>query len=124
MKSICQMTWNIGKNEHMKGFSDENGGKAIVSPFPANQGIFAQLILKNCKKNHSTVCKDQNHIIIFVPANAEIHPKRPVRLGVRTPGFHPGNRGSNPLPDAQKLADISELFAFMACPVAQMLTRG
>ncbi|MEL7342810.1 MAG: hypothetical protein AAGM67_20155 [Bacteroidota bacterium] len=44
------MTWNIGKNEHMKGFSDENGGKAIVSPFPANQGIFAQLILKNCKK--------------------------------------------------------------------------
>ncbi len=21
----------------------------------------------------------------------------PVRLGVRTPGFHPGNRGSNPL---------------------------
>ena len=23
--------------------------------------------------------------------------KRPVRLGVRTPGFHPGNRGSIPL---------------------------
>ena len=22
---------------------------------------------------------------------------RPVRLGVRTPGFHPGSRGSNPL---------------------------
>ena len=24
-------------------------------------------------------------------------PKRPVRLGVRTPGFHPGSRGSIPL---------------------------
>ena len=29
--------------------------------------------------------------------------KRPVRLGVRTPGFHPGNTGSNPVRAAKTL---------------------
>ena len=33
---------------------------------------------------------------------------RPVRLGVRTPGFHPGSRGSNPL-RATKFKDINKM---------------
>ena len=34
----------------------------------------------------------------------------PVRLGVRTPGFHPGSRGSNPLRAAIERLPILEVF--------------
>lgn len=39
-----------------------------------------------------------------------------VRLGVRTPGFHPGNRGSIPLRTTKKLlhTSVQELFLFSA----------
>lgn len=37
----------------------------------------------------------------------------PVRLGVRTSGFHPGNRGSIPLRAAQKGLDSTESSPFV-----------
>ena len=37
----------------------------------------------------------------------------PVRLGVRTPGFHPGSRGSNPLrATSKKGTQMGAFFAF------------
>ena len=41
-------------------------------------------------------------------------PKRPVRLGVRTPGFHPGSRGSIPLRATYKPTSITVwVFSFL-----------
>ncbi len=37
--------------------------------------------------------------------------KWPVRLGVRTPGFHPGNRGSIPLRATRNASQICEAFS-------------
>ena len=37
------------------------------------------------------------HLKIVVFLHSAFKNKRSVRLGVRTPGFHPGNRGSIPL---------------------------
>ena len=40
-------------------------------------------------------------------------PLWPVRLGVRTPGFHPGSRGSNPLrATSKKGTQVGAFFAF------------
>ncbi len=36
-----------------------------------------------------------------------------VRLGVRTPGFHPGNRGSIPLRTALQKPGFARLFSFV-----------
>ena len=41
-------------------------------------------------------------IVTFAIRLGKNKTKWPVRLGVRTPGFHPGNRGSIPLGTANK----------------------
>ncbi len=46
------------------------------------------------QKTEDTVARLKNNCIF---ASAIVLYAWPVRLGVRTPGFHPGNRGSIPL---------------------------
>ena len=48
-----------------------------------------------------------------------------VRLGVRTPGFHPGNRGSIPLRTTsnKKQRAVNQIFtAFFVCNVKTILS--
>jgi hypothetical protein len=63
---------------------------------------------------------------LFIPITTNSQPKTinkffpwPVRLGVRTPGFHPGNTGSNPV-RAAKLIGLKtfclQAFLFFRAP--------
>ena len=59
------------------------------------------------------ICTPKHKEAALTTANCEI--KWSVRLGVRTPGFHPGNRGSIPLRTTIKgsIAYALELFLFL-----------
>ncbi len=56
-----------------------------------------------------TLTQSSSSPIVLVPQNK---PLRPHRLTVRTPGFHPGNRGSIPL-GATKTTSSSEGVVFI-----------
>ena len=49
-------------------------------------------------------------------------PLWPVRLGVRTPGFHPGSRGSNPLRATKK--DLNGSFFIVKDFETELRERG
>ena len=57
------------------------------------------------EKSQKNIWKNKNYFISLqsqIQRILEGKPKRSVRLGVRTPGFHPGNRGSIPLRTAKR----------------------
>ena len=62
-----------------------------------------KLFEKNLEEN-----LEDNKIEVFLQSQFRDNKGRPVRLGVRTPGFHPGSRGSNPLRATLKIKDIKE----------------
>ena len=59
----------------------------------STESIVCQGLLKKLEKSIILICSIENNLYFCI----RILIARSVRLGVRTPGFHPGNRGSNPL---------------------------
>jgi hypothetical protein len=75
-------------NRYIPGF-----GAARATPPP---GLIFIFITGSHSNFYKFFCRKKNIIIFAIQIRT-----RSVRLGVRTPGFHPGNRGSIPLRTAK-----------------------